>query len=93
VVKTDGSETVGYLFNRDRDAAVPFVAMFDLDGTGPISIQYAEIRTIRFTRPRHRGRQLLRGVASRQGSGEVRAAPPRRVRPHAAQGRVNASWS
>jgi len=49
LVKTDGSETVGYLFNRDRDAAVPFVQMFDADGGGPFSIPYADIRTIRFT--------------------------------------------
>ena len=49
VVKTDGSETVGYLFNRNRDVAVPFVEMFDADGAGPISIRYADIRTIRFT--------------------------------------------
>ena len=49
LVKTDGSETVGYLFNRDRDAAVPFVQMFDANGAGPISIPYADIRTIRFT--------------------------------------------
>jgi len=49
VVKTDGSETVGYVFNRNRDVAVPFVQMFDADGVGPISIRYADIRTIRFT--------------------------------------------
>jgi len=49
LVKTDGSETVGYLFNRDRDAAVPFVQMFDANGAGPISIPYADICTIRFT--------------------------------------------
>src|SRR3989442_15479376 len=50
VVKTDGSETVGYVFNRNRDVAVPFVQMFDVDGPGPISIPYADIRAIRFTR-------------------------------------------
>ena len=49
VVKTDGSETVGYVFNRNRDVAVPFVQMFDADGAGPISISYADIRTIQFT--------------------------------------------
>ena len=49
VIKTDGSETVGYLFNRNADAATPFVQMFDQDGAGPISIRYADIRTIRFT--------------------------------------------
>ena len=49
VVKTDGSETEGYLFNRNGDAAVPFVEMFDLNGAGPYTIAYREIRTIRFT--------------------------------------------
>ena len=49
LVKTDGSETVGYLFNRNRDVPVPFVQMFAVDGAGPISIPYADIRTIRFT--------------------------------------------
>ena len=49
VVKTDGSETVGYLFNRNRDVPVPFVQMFDVNGAGPYTIPYLEIRTIRFT--------------------------------------------
>jgi len=49
VVKTDGSETVGYLFNRNRDVPVPFVQMFDVNGAGPYTIPYREIRTIRFT--------------------------------------------
>src|SRR5436309_15524346 len=49
VVKTDGSETVGYLFNRNRDVPVPFVQMFDLTGAGPYTIPYGEIRAIRFT--------------------------------------------
>ena len=49
VVKTDGSETVGYLFNRNRDVPVPFVQMFDVDGAGPHTISYVDIRAIRFT--------------------------------------------
>jgi len=49
VVKTDGSETVGYLFNRNQDAPEPFVQMFDVNGAGPLTIPYLEIRTIRFT--------------------------------------------
>jgi len=49
VVKTDGSETEGYLFNRNADAPQPFVQMFDLNGAGPLIISYREIRTIRFT--------------------------------------------
>ncbi len=49
VVKTDGAELEGYLFNRDRDVPAPFVQMFDRAGAGPIDIRYSEIRTIRFT--------------------------------------------
>jgi len=49
VVKIDGSEMVGFLFNRNSDAPEPFVQMFDLDGEGPNTIPYHTIRTIRFT--------------------------------------------
>jgi len=49
VVKIDGSEMVGFLFNRNSEAPEPFVQMFDLDGGGPLSIPYHAIRTIRFT--------------------------------------------
>jgi hypothetical protein len=49
VVKTDGSEAVGYLFNRNADVREPFVQMFDVDGAGPLTIPYREIHTIRFT--------------------------------------------
>ena len=49
VVRADGSETEGYLFNRNADAAVPFVQMFDVSGEGPHTIAYRDIRTIRFT--------------------------------------------
>jgi len=49
VVRTDGTEIEGYVFNRDAEASAPFLEMFDLDGRGPLRIPYAEIRTIRFT--------------------------------------------
>jgi hypothetical protein len=49
VVKVDGSEMVGFLFNRNADAPEPFVQMFDPDGEGPLTIPYHTIRTIRFT--------------------------------------------
>ena len=49
VVLTDGAEIEGYLFNRNADAPVPFVQMFDLNGGGPHTLSYREIRTIRFT--------------------------------------------
>jgi hypothetical protein len=49
VVKTDGSELEGYVFNRTAEVAEPFLQMFDGAGEGPIRIPYREIRTIRFT--------------------------------------------
>jgi hypothetical protein len=49
VVLDDGRERVGYLFNRNRDAAEPFVQMFEREGSGPLRIPYARIRAIRFT--------------------------------------------
>ena len=49
VERRDGTETVGYLFNRNADVPQPFVQMFDTAGGGPFTIRYADIRTIRFT--------------------------------------------
>lgn len=49
VVRHDGTELAGYLFNRNAEVGEPFVQMFDRAGDGPITIPYAEIRTIRFT--------------------------------------------
>jgi len=49
VLLDDGCELIGYLFNRNRDAAEPFVQMFEREGSGPSSIPYARIRAIRFT--------------------------------------------
>ncbi len=49
VVRRDGRELVGYLFNRDREARDPFVQMFARDGGAAVTIPYAEITSIRFT--------------------------------------------
>jgi len=49
VVKTNGTEIEGYIFNRNADVPQPFVQLFDAAGDGPITIPYAEIRAIRFT--------------------------------------------
>jgi hypothetical protein len=49
LVRRDGAELAGYLFNRNTRAAEPFVQMFDTAGEGPITIPYAAIRAIRFT--------------------------------------------
>ncbi len=44
----DGSVLVGYLFNRDAEAAVPYVQLVSADGASR-TIPYAEIGRIRFT--------------------------------------------
>lgn len=49
VVRTDGTEIVGYLFNRNRDVAEPFVQMLERSGGEPQTIRFAEIRAITFT--------------------------------------------
>jgi hypothetical protein len=49
VVRTDGSELEGYVFNRNAEAPEPFLQMFDGSGNGPIRIPYRDIRSIRFT--------------------------------------------
>ena len=49
VVRRDGTELIGYLFNRNAEVREPFVQMFDRAGDGPFTVPYAEIRTIRFT--------------------------------------------
>jgi len=56
VVKADGTEIEGYVFNRDREAPEPFIQIFDAAGNGPMRIPYSEIRNIRFT-----GRDMAAG--------------------------------
>jgi hypothetical protein len=46
---TDGSEMVGYLFNRNADGPESFVQVFEQSGSGPHRIPYTRIRSIRFT--------------------------------------------
>jgi hypothetical protein len=49
LVRDDGAELMGYLFNRNADGPRPFVQVFASAGGDPISIPYADIRSIRFT--------------------------------------------
>jgi hypothetical protein len=49
VVGTDGSERVGFVFNREAGAPEPFLQMFDEAGDGPITIPYARVATVRFS--------------------------------------------
>jgi hypothetical protein len=45
----DGRQVDGYLFNRNREVAEPFVQVFERGETGSSTIPYARIRAIRFT--------------------------------------------
>ena len=45
----DGRRIDGYLFNRNRDVAEPFVQMFERGEVTPSTIPYAQIRAVRFT--------------------------------------------
>jgi hypothetical protein len=49
VVKVDGTEVEGYIFNRNTGVPEPFIEVFDVAGDGPFRISYAEIRNIKFT--------------------------------------------
>jgi hypothetical protein len=45
----DGRQLEGYLFNRDREVAEPFVQVFERGEAAPSTIPYARIHAIRFT--------------------------------------------
>ena len=75
VARHDGTEVAGYLFNREADAASPFVQMFDTEGAGPITIPYGDIQMIRFT-----GRDTAAGNSyaawlERKAAAKARGAP------------------
>ena len=48
VVLADGRALTGYVYNRDRDAADPYLMVFDPSGASH-TLRYADIRTIDFT--------------------------------------------
>ena len=45
----DGQTIKGYLFNRERDIAEPYVQMFPQNQPGQIQIRYHDIESIAFT--------------------------------------------
>ena len=49
VQRRDGSAIIGYVFNRDAEAAEPYLQMYDTEGGGPFRIPYAAVGAIRFT--------------------------------------------
>ena len=73
LAKADGSELVGYLFNRERNVPEPFVQMFDRAGNGPFMVKYAEIRAIRFTGKDTAAGQSYEAYQKRKAQGK--AAP------------------
>jgi hypothetical protein len=78
VVRRDGAELVGYLFNRNADGPRPFVQVFAAAGGDPVSIPYAEIRSIRFTgRDTAAGNSYAAWLRSREAA--KAAGPARRA--------------
>jgi hypothetical protein len=71
VVLGDGRSLTGYVYNRDRDAADPYLMVFDPGGASH-TVRYADVRTIRFT-----GRDTAAGAsyeAWRQRKGKSQPA-------------------
>jgi hypothetical protein len=76
IVRRDGSEVVGYLFNRDAAVARPFVQVFEQQGGPPLTVPYADIRTVRFTgRDTAAGNSYAAWLRSREAAKAARSAP------------------
>jgi hypothetical protein len=74
VVKRDGTELHGYVFNRDADAPAPYLEVFDLGG-GAHRVPYAEVRTIHFTgKDTAAGKSYAAWLARKQAETAERAA-------------------
>jgi hypothetical protein len=75
VVKRDGGEIVGYIFNRDADAPEAFIELFDEQGDGPFTIPYRDIVTIKFTgKDTAAGNSWKAWVERKEKEGALRAA-------------------
>ena len=76
IVRRDGTEIVGYLFNRDATAAQPFVQVFEQRGGQRADPALRRHPDRPLHRPRHGGRQLVRGLAAhREAAKAARSAP------------------
>ncbi len=49
IVRTDGTEVVGYIFNRNTYGPEPYLEYFDESGEGPFTLRYAEVANIKFS--------------------------------------------
>jgi hypothetical protein len=79
VLKRDGTTLHGYVFNRDADAPVPYLEMFDADGGGPHRVAYADVRTIHFTgKDTAAGKSYAAWLTRKQAekAGRAAGAPP-----------------
>ena len=77
VVKWDGTELYGYVFNRDAEALAPYLEMFDAEGGGPYRVPYAEVRTIHFMgKDTAAGKSYVAWLARKQAEKAERAAGP-----------------
>ena len=75
LLRRDGTELHGYVFNRDADAPVPYLEMFDAEGGGPHRVPYSEVRTIHFTgKDTAAGKSYAAWLARKQSEKAERAA-------------------
>jgi hypothetical protein len=49
IVKRDGTEIVGYIFNRNTYGSESFIEYFDESGEGPFTLSYSELANVKFT--------------------------------------------
>jgi len=76
IVRRDGTEIIGYLFNRDAAVARPFVQVYEQQGGDALTVSYADIRTVRFTgRDTAAGNSYAAWLRSREAARAARSAP------------------
>ena len=76
IVRADGTETVGYVSNRDARAAYPFVELFDERGDGPFKLRYGEIANIKFTGKDTAAGKSWEAWVARRDKEKAEAVPP-----------------
>ncbi len=76
IVKTDGTEVVGYIFNRNGGVPEPFVQFFDEQGDGPFTLPYSLIANIKFTGKDMAAGGSWRAWLERKERDKARAAGP-----------------
>jgi hypothetical protein len=76
IVRRDGTEVVGYLYNRDAAVARPFVQVFEQQGGAALTLPYADIQTIRFTgRDTAAGNSYAAWLRTREAAKAARSTP------------------